>query len=145
MIRRPPRSTLDRSSAASDVYKRQDLHTAAHEAAHVVQQRGTVQLKGGIGETGDAYERHADAVADRVVQGAPAGDLLDQMASPGAGSTAGAVQQLQLALDGDLRTAAGATPFDAAHVLTLIDGAPAAEAATVAHNTALIRQVESHM
>src|SRR5678815_2296371 len=26
MIRRPPRSTLDRSSAASDVYKRQILH-----------------------------------------------------------------------------------------------------------------------
>mgnify|MGYP003381504096 CR=1 FL=1 len=26
MIRRPPRSTLDRSSAASDVYKRQELH-----------------------------------------------------------------------------------------------------------------------
>ena len=29
MIRRPPRSTLDRSSAASDVYKRQDLQGAA--------------------------------------------------------------------------------------------------------------------
>src|SRR5678816_4892954 len=27
MIRRPPRSTLDRSSAASDVYKRQDHHS----------------------------------------------------------------------------------------------------------------------
>ena len=26
MIRRPPRSTLDRSSAASDVYKRQDIY-----------------------------------------------------------------------------------------------------------------------
>src|SRR5678815_3220792 len=26
MIRRPPRSTLDRSSAASDVYKRQPIH-----------------------------------------------------------------------------------------------------------------------
>ena len=26
MIRRPPRSTLDRSSAASDVYKRQEFH-----------------------------------------------------------------------------------------------------------------------
>ena len=26
MIRRPPRSTLDRSSAASDVYKRQDKY-----------------------------------------------------------------------------------------------------------------------
>ena len=29
MIRRPPRSTLDRSSAASDVYKRQDEATKA--------------------------------------------------------------------------------------------------------------------
>ena len=29
MIRRPPRSTLDRSSAASDVYKRQDLSWVA--------------------------------------------------------------------------------------------------------------------
>ena len=28
MIRRPPRSTLDRSSAASDVYKRQDVQCA---------------------------------------------------------------------------------------------------------------------
>src|SRR5678810_1171699 len=27
MIRRPPRSTLDRSSAASDVYKRQEVYT----------------------------------------------------------------------------------------------------------------------
>ena len=29
MIRRPPRSTLDRSSAASDVYKRQPVERAA--------------------------------------------------------------------------------------------------------------------
>jgi hypothetical protein len=43
-----------------------DLRTAAHEAAHVVQQRGGVQLKGGVGEAGDSYEQHADAVADRV-------------------------------------------------------------------------------
>ena len=28
MVRRPPRSTLDRSSAASDVYKRQDRDLA---------------------------------------------------------------------------------------------------------------------
>ena len=39
MIRRPPRSTLDRSSAASDVYKRQVL--AHHEHA---QQLGLDQL-----------------------------------------------------------------------------------------------------
>ena len=30
MIRRPPRSTLDRSSAASDVYKRQSLNNELH-------------------------------------------------------------------------------------------------------------------
>ena len=34
MIRRPPRSTLDRSSAASDVYKRQPTDTADDVAAH---------------------------------------------------------------------------------------------------------------
>ena len=34
MIRRPPRSTLDRSSAASDVYKRQLLGEEAVGAAH---------------------------------------------------------------------------------------------------------------
>ena len=33
MIRRPPRSTLDRSSAASDVYKRQQQHNH-REANH---------------------------------------------------------------------------------------------------------------
>jgi hypothetical protein len=53
-----------------------DLHTAAHEAAHVVQQRAGVHLKGGVGETGDAYEREADAVADRVVAGESAAPLL---------------------------------------------------------------------
>jgi hypothetical protein len=71
-----------------------DLHTVAHEAAHVVQQRGGVQLKGGVGAAGDAYEQHADAVADRVVAGESAVPLLDQMSggdhSSGAG---GAVQR----------------------------------------------------
>src|SRR4029079_10961503 len=55
-----------------------DLHTAAHEAAHVVQQRAgvQVQLKPEVGEAGDAYERHAAAVADRVVAGQSAAELL---------------------------------------------------------------------
>ncbi|HEX8112343.1 MAG TPA: DUF4157 domain-containing protein [Kofleriaceae bacterium] len=53
-----------------------DVHTAAHEAAHVVQQRGGVQLKGGVGAAGDAHEVHADAVADRVVRGESAAELL---------------------------------------------------------------------
>ncbi len=55
---------------------RADLHTVAHEAAHVVQQRGGVQLKGGVGDAGDAYERQADEAADRVVRGESAEDVL---------------------------------------------------------------------
>jgi hypothetical protein len=71
-----------------------DLHTAAHEAAHVVQQRGGVQLKGGVGEVGDAYEQHADAVADLVVQGKPSEALLDRYAGGGgAGSGSAAIQR----------------------------------------------------
>ena len=71
-----------------------DLHTVAHEAAHVVQQAGGVQLEGGVGQVGDAYERHADAVADLVVQGKSAESLLDAFASGASTGTApgGAVQ-----------------------------------------------------
>jgi hypothetical protein len=53
-----------------------DLHTAAHEAAHVVQQKAGVSLYGGVGQAGDAYERHADAVADAVVRREDASALL---------------------------------------------------------------------
>jgi hypothetical protein len=70
-----------------------DLHTAAHEAAHIVQQRGGVQLKGGVGEAGDSYERHADAVADLVVQGKSAEGLLDQHAGGGSAAVAGGAVQ----------------------------------------------------
>jgi hypothetical protein len=66
-----------------------DLHTAAHEAAHVVQQRAGVQCAGGVGREGDAYERHADQVADTVVAGKSAEGLLSEMA-PGRGSSDGA-------------------------------------------------------
>jgi hypothetical protein len=55
-----------------------DLKLAAHEAAHVVQQRAGVSLPGGVGQSGDAYERNADAVADRVASGRSASDLLPQ-------------------------------------------------------------------
>lgn len=66
-----------------------DLHTAAHEAAHVVQQRSLVQLLGGVGQLGDVYEQHADQVADLVVQGKSAEPLLDRFASPGSTTSAG--------------------------------------------------------
>jgi hypothetical protein len=58
-----------------------DLHTAAHEAAHVFQQRAGVQLDGGLGEVDDVYERQADEIAERVVAGESAADLL-----PGSGA-----------------------------------------------------------
>jgi hypothetical protein len=60
-----------------------DLHTAAHEAAHVMQQRKGVQLKGGIDQPGDAHEHHADAVADAVVAGRSAEPLLDHLVAGG--------------------------------------------------------------
>jgi hypothetical protein len=90
-----------------------DLHTAAHEAAHVVQQRGGVQLAGGVGQAGDPYERHADAVADAVVAGRPAEALLD--AGPGAGPTAAAPHQATGAVqrqEGGAEAPAAADPFE---------------------------------
>ncbi len=63
-----------------------DLHTTAHEAAHVVQQRAGVQLSGGVGAAGDAYEQHADRVADAVVAGQSAEPVLAEMAGGGGGS-----------------------------------------------------------
>lgn len=70
-----------------------DLHTAAHEAAHVLQQRAGVQLAGGIdGGAGDVHEQHADAVADAVVRGHSAAALLSAMPR-GGGAAAGALVQ----------------------------------------------------
>jgi hypothetical protein len=61
------------------------LHTAAHEAAHVIQQRAGVDVPGGVGREGDEYERHADEVADRVARGQSSEALLD--APPDAGGS----------------------------------------------------------
>jgi hypothetical protein len=67
-----------------------DLRTAAHEAAHVIQQGGGgVKVKGGIGEANDQHEQLADEVADRVVQGQSAQDLLDPVAAKGDQPAAG--------------------------------------------------------
>ncbi|MGK0358044.1 MAG: hypothetical protein ACI9U2_000327 [Bradymonadia bacterium] len=68
------------------------LHTAAHEAAHVVQQQAGVQLKGGVGQIGDKYEQHADRVADAVVQGRSAEPLLSEMTGGSQASDAATTQ-----------------------------------------------------
>lgn len=56
-----------------------NLHTSAHEAAHVVQQRSG-KVPDGVGQAGDRFEKHADAVADKVVAGESAEPLLNEMA-----------------------------------------------------------------
>ena len=57
MIRRPPRSTLDRSSAASDVYKRQALNCALDLAREGVLSKFDVEL---IGASKKAIDKAED-------------------------------------------------------------------------------------
>ena len=58
-----------------------DLFTAAHEAAHVIQQRAGKAPASGIGAEGDEFERHADEVASAVVSGKSAEHILDRLIS----------------------------------------------------------------
>ena len=89
-----------------------DLHTAAHEAAHVIQQKGGVQLKGGVGEADDTYEQHADAVADKVVAGESAEALLDQMAAGSSSQAAQAAVAVQRRGRGTPAPPAGSQPSE---------------------------------
>ena len=91
-------------ATGKDVAFRQtpDLHTAAHEAAHVAQQARGVQLYGGVGAAGDHYERHADAVADRVVAGQSAADLLGGEPSSGTGHATAVQRKDEAAPDPEL-------------------------------------------
>lgn len=65
-----------------------DVKLAAHEAAHVVQQRHGVHLQDGVGSPGDPYEQQADEVAEAIVRGASAEPILDR-ASGAAGARSG--------------------------------------------------------
>ncbi|HEU0036411.1 MAG TPA: DUF4157 domain-containing protein [Kofleriaceae bacterium] len=69
-----------------------DLHTAAHEATHVIQQRAGLVPAGGMDSPGDALERQAHEVADAVVAGHDVEGMLDRIAASG-GSAAIAVQR----------------------------------------------------
>ncbi len=93
-----------------------DLHTAAHEAAHVVQQRAGVQLRDGLGRPADDHERHADAVADRVAAGQSAVDRLAAHEGGGGGG-------VQLSADPDAAASDEAAPAAASD-----EAAPSADA-----------------
>ena len=85
------------------------LADAAHEAAHYVQGMGATQLKGGVGQAGDAYERHADRVAAAVVAGEAAEPILDQTPG-GSGSPATATGDAPVQMTGgSLSQASGQT------------------------------------
>jgi len=70
-----------------------DPHTAAHEGAHVVQQRAGVSLRGGVGEAGDRHEQQADEVADAVVAGQSAEPILDRITEERTGNAGAGVQR----------------------------------------------------
>ncbi|KYG03829.1 hypothetical protein BE21_49925 [Sorangium cellulosum] len=70
-----------------------DVKLAAHEAAHVVQQRSGAKLPGGVGQPGDVYERHADKVADAVERGQSAEPVLDLMEGGGPSGAAPATRR----------------------------------------------------
>lgn len=55
-----------------------DRQLMAHELTHVAQQDGAVRTKLAIGDSGDAAEREADAVADRVASGSTARMAISQ-------------------------------------------------------------------
>lgn len=67
-----------------------DLRVEAHEAAHAIQQRQPGLVPAGISSPADAGERHADAVAERVMHGRSAVDLLTQVAPLGTHASTGA-------------------------------------------------------
>jgi len=123
------------------------LHTAAHEAAHVVQQRGGVQLKGGVGEVGDAYERHADAVADQVVQGKSAEGLLDQLAPAAVGGAGGPVQAkvVQFDIKADLKQAMAGWGTDEDAIFARIERASVPEIQAVIADGALMAELRSEL
>src|SRR5680860_1001570 len=59
MIRRPPRSTQSRSSAASDVYKRQAVRAARAHAGHTL----TIEVEvDTLAQLEEALAAHADTV-----------------------------------------------------------------------------------
>lgn len=64
-----------------------DLRVAAHEAAHIVQQRAGVPIRDVLDNSAGRYEKEAEAVADSVVHGVSTEHLLDKYSKPRAART----------------------------------------------------------
>lgn len=128
-----------------------DLHTASHEAAHVVQQRAGVALEGGVGRVGDPYERHADAVADEVVAGRSAEALLDRMAGGTGGQSQGSVQArasrdaVQFDIKSDLREAMDGWGTDESGIHARLGRATVEELRVVMADPSLMNELRSEL
>ena len=122
MIRRPPRSTLDRSSAASDVYKRQ-----AFEPTRAVVDRFLPKPGEGPSEENQANGRFRMVIRTTTTTGAAYRTKVGADRDPGYSGTAVMLGEsaLALALDGDLLPGGGgvltpATGLGSVLVLSLI-------------------------
>ena len=89
-----------------------DLRTAAHEAAHVVQQRMGVPPGGYVGRLGDRFEREADASASAVCHGEKAPIADDSLR---AGSRISGAASREPALQFDMAAYSG-PPIDPAEM-----------------------------
>jgi hypothetical protein len=103
-------------------HEQPNLHLAAHEATHVVQQRKGVALPGGVGQIGDQYERHANTVAEGVVAGQPVAGLLSQSPGIGIGGAMGGVGVQRQPAGGAPAPAAARTAQDVRNAHTTILG-----------------------
>src|SRR5450756_1010810 len=83
MIRRPPRSTQSRSSAASDVYKRQDLEGAALDAVDEY----FLELRRRVDVDLAHKDHHTDVAAERLVAHAELRPLLHARLLPSSAAT----------------------------------------------------------
>lgn len=121
------------------------LHLAAHEAAHVIQQRAGVTLSGGVGERGDAYEQHADKVADTVVAGGSAQDLLDDMAGSEGDSDSVQMKDEGKSTVEKLREALDGWGADASEIHSLIKQATPAEKQKVLQDAGIMSKLKSKL
>src|SRR5450756_2584645 len=82
MIRRPPRSTQSRSSAASDVYKRQFLAGATRSELMVIMTSGMAHVSGGIMAAYISFGINAQDLLSAVIMTAPGTILVAKMLVP---------------------------------------------------------------
>jgi hypothetical protein len=88
------------------------LFVAAHEAAHVIQQRANILLKNGCGEAGDLYEQHANQVAQAVMENRSAEQILDELPGIPAVQASAKTPLLQLFDARDPQPLANGVPLD---------------------------------